>query len=77
MMVKILIFGMAKGVVGADSINIEVSKPCDVAKLKETISNKFPELPNFMLAINQEYAESNTIISTNDEIALIPPTNGG
>lgn len=47
--------------------------------MKELVINypKLSELNSIALAVNGEYAQSDTILKISDEIALIPPVSGG
>ena len=77
MEIEILVFGVAKDIVGNNLVKLKINDTCDVSTLKNTLKDKFPKLPDFMIAINTNYAEDDQQINKNDEIALIPPTNGG
>lgn len=78
---KIKCFGIAKDIVRADNINISsIDLPKNVKELKKYIHSTFPEFHNLnkcMIAVNQEYAEDDTLINQTDEIAIIPPVSGG
>ncbi|KQY83855.1 molybdopterin converting factor [Paenibacillus sp. Root52] len=58
----------------------DVAEPT-AALLKEKLAESYPELASQIrtsfLAVNQQYAPADTIISAQDEIALIPPVSGG
>ncbi|WFR62101.1 molybdenum cofactor biosynthesis protein MoaE [Paenibacillus amylolyticus] len=51
------------------------------ADLKEKLSLAYPEVASQIktsfLAVNQQYAPADTILSSEDELALIPPVSGG
>ena len=80
MQISILFFGIAKDIVGERMINIEVEENCQVGQLKETIIELYPKfelLRHLAVAVNNEYASMETVLKSNDEIALIPPVSGG
>lgn len=81
MTIKILVFGMAKDLVGGNQISLKVSGDYIYSEeLKQVLLTRYPRLreaSNFMIAVNQEYSKTNTKITNNDEVAIIPPTNGG
>ena len=77
---KILAFGIVKEIFGAPQVNIDIEGGEDVAALKTSLEKKYPklgELGSYMIAVNNEYASANDIITANDEIAVIPPVSGG
>ena len=80
MQISILLFGIAKDIVGKHELKMEVGKPCNVASLKEKIIQQFPGfelLRHLAVAVNNEYANNETMVNEGDEIALIPPVSGG
>ena len=80
MKLKILAFGISKDILGASSSIIDIDNQATVAQLKEKLFNEykdFHKLKSLMIAVNSEYATTETILKENDEIALIPPVSGG
>lgn len=81
MTVQVLAFGIAKEIFGASSININLdSEPVDVNGLKAQLQQQFPrlkQLSSYMIAVNNEYAHGQKLITSTDEIAVIPPVSGG
>ncbi len=76
---KILCFGIAKDIIGTSELILDEHQ-ITVAQLKNQLNEKYPKLleyKSYMIAINQEYANDESLISINDEIALIPPVSGG
>jgi molybdopterin synthase sulfur carrier subunit len=79
MKVNILAFGIAKEIFRANHLTIEFDGSTS-QDLKSNLENRFPrlkQLPTYLIAVNNEYASNNTVISGNDEIAIIPPVSGG
>ena len=79
---NLLLFGIAKDLVGSSNlvINEGEKNPTSVKELKQYISHKFPEfnkLSSFAIAVNSNYADDSTLLTTSDEIAIIPPVSGG
>lgn len=78
----ILLFGIAKDIVGSSSIifnDVEVA-PKSVYTLKEQLKISYPEfqkLSSLAIAVNSEYAEDDVVLNATDEIAIIPPVSGG
>lgn len=79
MRVNVLAFGIAKEVFGTNHLAIEFDGSTS-EDLKQSLEKQFPRLkhlPTYLLAINSEYTTDETIINSNDEIAIIPPVSGG
>ena len=78
---KIISFGVTKDITGSLYLDIETGeKPVSVKELKENLFNKYPGLQNLKtlsIAVNNEYASNETMVSSQDEVALIPPVSGG
>ncbi|WP_162339458.1 molybdopterin converting factor subunit 1 [Cyclobacterium salsum] len=78
---EVLLFGISKELMGQQVLSLPVdSKIANVLELKRWILNQYPEMGNlnsFAIAVDQEYADDETPISGNQEIALIPPVSGG
>ena len=80
MVIKVLLFGQAAEMAGSRSIEIDFYGEVYTNDLVEKLGEKFPSLVAsipFSIAVNRKYIKENMSISTNDEIALIPPVSGG
>jgi molybdopterin synthase sulfur carrier subunit len=76
---KILTFGIVKEILGNTSVIVSDSN-ISVAALKAKLEEQYPrlkQLSSFMIAVNGEYANADTIIISGDEVAIIPPVSGG
>ncbi len=79
----ILLFGIAKDIVGTSSLKLPVSNAMDlktVGQLKAHLSKSYPglaKLSSLAVAVNSNYANEDDLINSYDEIALIPPVSGG
>lgn len=77
---KINLFGITRDIVGGTSTEIEMGQVSDVQTVLSKLKADFPklkEIKSLLFAVNSEYAESDLVLSENDEIALIPPVSGG
>ncbi|NNE77045.1 MAG: MoaD/ThiS family protein [Pricia sp.] len=79
---EVLLFGIAKDIVGKSSFRFggPEAVPKSVSELKESLKKTFPEfgkLSSLAIAVNNQYAEDETSLDQNDEIAVIPPVSGG
>ena len=67
----------------SDSKIIEVSNSISMDQLSEIISKTSPKMGEFirekkvMISVNEEMADSDTIIHDGDEVAFLPPFSGG
>ena len=80
MKIDILLFGITKDILGGERYVLDVEGTVSVERLKEMLIAKHPELDNLkslLVAVNNEYGKPETTISSNDEVALIPPVSGG
>ncbi len=79
MKVNVLAFGIAKDIFGASAISVELSG-ITTAALKKSLEERYPhlkQLASYMVAVNNEYAQDESILTERDEIAIIPPVSGG
>lgn len=77
---KINLFGITKDIVGSNVTEIVMSQSADVQAVLGELKTNYPKLKDIkslLIAVNNEYAELDLILSENDEIALIPPVSGG
>ena len=80
MNVRILLFGVAKEIVGSSTLELDISGNDSVGTMLGNLKSKYPAFENLnslMVAVNSEYADVNQVLKENDEIALIPPVSGG
>lgn len=77
-MVKILFFAGLKEQADKDQLEVEasgmtVSKMCE----KYLADLNMSGLSQAMIAVNEEYADAETILQEGDTVAFIPPVSGG
>ena len=78
--IKIVAFGIAKDILGANEIALTFQEPIAVEKLLEKLKNNYPafrELRSLAIAINETYASPGQMIDARDEVVIIPPVAGG
>lgn len=76
----IILFGIAKEIVGSATLNWPYDKVSTVGELKVWILENYPAFTNLnslRIAVNEEYAEDDVQLKASDEIVLIPPVAGG
>ncbi len=80
MKINVLAFGIAKDIFGGSSINVELPEQGTTGNLKQSLESSYPllkQLASYMVAVNNEYAQDENILSERDEVAIIPPVSGG
>ena len=79
MPIKLLFFAQSADWVGAKDMNYEMPTPTTVEKLlsrQELLALK-EHLKILRIAVNQEFADGNTLVRDGDEVAFLPPVSGG
>ena len=80
MMIKTLFFGIAKELIGASELKIDVAENSSVKDFETILKNEFSTLENlnsYAIAVNEAYANDDLILKTGDVVAIIPPVSGG
>ncbi|MBS1587194.1 MAG: molybdopterin converting factor subunit 1 [Bacteroidetes bacterium] len=80
MVTRLLIFGIAKDIVGSSATEIALPENATITDLKNILEERYPrlkQLSTFMIALNNQYATGDELIKSNDEVAIIPPVSGG
>lgn len=81
----ILLFGITKDIIGSSSIELDTANENGfnihtVGELKTYLGERYPKLntlSSLAIAVNSAFAENETLVNAQDEIALIPPVSGG
>lgn len=80
MQITIVGFGIAKDILGNNSIEMDLPEASSVGQLKNTLFEKYPDfqkLRSLAIAVNNEYATDDIALDSRDDIVLIPPVSGG
>ena len=79
--IKVRLFAILREVVGEREITISVPSGVTVSYLNNEILKKYPQLNSFsnkfVTSVNCKVTTGETIITSSDEIALLPPVSGG
>lgn len=78
--ISVLLFGITRDLTGQSSLSLPLVEGAQVSDLLQALTEQFPDLGrirSLMVAVNGEYAEPDQVLSTKDEVALIPPVSGG
>ena len=76
MAVKIQLFGQLKQITGASELTTDAA---DTDGLIREMAIRFPQLENlnYLIAVDRNIVQGNTIIKAGQELALLPPYSGG
>lgn len=83
-MITVRFFAVLKKLVGRDLMHVEANG--DHMTLHDLLDRLDKEIPSFrstiregrtLIAVNQETAQEDTLISDGDEVAFLPPFAGG
>ena len=79
--IKVRLFAVYRDRIGESTLDLHLEEGTSVAQLTEQLvasyPHVFPHAKDLVVAINQEYADHSQLLSSGDEIALIPPVSGG
>jgi molybdenum cofactor cytidylyltransferase len=79
--VQVRFFALAKDRAGRSEIEIELAVGSKVADLRAVLAERFPALgpllATVLIAVNEEYAGDDALISPGSRLAVIPPVSGG
>jgi molybdopterin converting factor subunit 1 len=80
MKVEVLFFSVLRDIAGTDRLDWE-AEVATLGELVASLTEGFPGLAGWqgrlLLAVNGEYADPATPLSSGDEVALMPPVQGG
>lgn len=82
MTVKVLFFSLLRDVVGADELDWEVGgEDLTVSTLLEQLYAKWPRLREWdtkiLVAVDLDYVERDAALKPGQEVAVMPPVQGG
>ena len=79
--IRVRLFAILRELVGEREITITVPTGITVSYLNNEILKKYPQLKlfgnKFVTSVNCKVTTGDTIITSTDEIALLPPVSGG
>lgn len=80
MKIELLFFGITTDLVGKNSLKYELSENATVKDLKDGLVADFDSLAKideYAIAVNENYANEEVMLSEGDLVAIIPPVSGG
>jgi len=79
--IKVRLFAVLREMVGESEITVTVPAGTTVSLLHDEILKKYPLLKSlsnkFVISVNCKVTAGNIVITSRDEIALLPPVSGG
>jgi molybdopterin converting factor subunit 1 len=77
--ISVLFFGATADAAGTRRGEIAISEGASVGLSLDHLIQLYPRLANhkLLIAVNEEYAESETTLKPGDELAIFTPVSGG
>jgi molybdopterin converting factor subunit 1 len=79
-MIRVLLFAGAKSLAGREVLELPLDR-ATIAELQAAVQAECPALQPLLArslwAVDGEYAKPETIVTAQNEVALIPPVSGG
>ena len=79
-LIDIQLFAYCRDLIGKDKITLNLKNQMTVGELKRKIIELYPVLSQgiqFAIALNYEIVNETTPVKQKDEVAILPPVNGG
>jgi len=79
MKVNVLFFGTTADAVGSRELDLITEETTTAESLIAQLSQQHPALANhkLLIAVNEEYADADTVLNDGDEVALFTALSGG
>lgn len=81
MKVRLLFFAVLRDIAGTDARELSLAEGTTASEVWQWLRGAYAQLSDYtqppMIAINETYAEPQTVLRDGDELAFIPPVAGG
>jgi molybdopterin converting factor subunit 1 len=81
MKIRVKLFAVARELAGRNELTLDLPDGATVRDLRDAVTATSPALsrivPHALWAVNAEYATTDTQLTEQSEVALIPPVSGG
>lgn len=81
MKVRVLFFSQLKEIAGASQSEEEIAERATVADLLANLYARLPRLQmwdeNILVGVGVEFVDRNYVLQNGDEVAIMPPVQGG
>jgi molybdopterin synthase catalytic subunit len=75
------LFAVAKELVGSEVMTVDVSAAATLGELRQMVESEYPTLKpvlrHAVWAVDAAYADDQTSVTEDSDVALIPPVSGG
>lgn len=80
-MIRVHFYASLKDVAGQSFIEVPLSAETTVEGVWDSLLARYPDLDRYrsiiLIAVNEHYADWNTPVRPDDDLALFPPVSGG
>ena len=80
MKIKIIAYGVAKDILKAKEMELELNSGDTISALRQKLFQRHPEfakLKSLSFAVGVNYQDDSHGLNENDEVVIIPPVSGG
>jgi molybdopterin converting factor small subunit len=81
MKIRVKLFAIAKELAGCEELTVDVPPIARIADVRRAVENAVPPLcrvlPHALWAVDAAYADDDSPINEQSDVALIPPVSGG
>ncbi len=80
MTINLVLFGIAKDIVGSSRSQLEVAEGMLISEFKQRLVNEYPrmkDLTSISFAVGTAYVADDYQLENNEEVVIIPPVSGG
>lgn len=82
MKIRVLLFSLFRDICGSDVLELRFEEPeVALSPLLDSVYAQFPAMQEWdgkmLIAVNCEYSDRDFVVKEGDEVALMPPVQGG
>lgn len=81
MPIKVKVFATLKEILGREALDMDFEQGISCREVLRRLEGQYegiaPILWHSLVAVNGQYADGNTLLEANDEMAILPPVSGG
>jgi molybdopterin converting factor subunit 1 len=81
MRVRVLLFAIIRDAAQTGEVEVELPVMATAKDAVDFVQLQFPQITQYLarsaIAVNRQYATTETVLADGDEVAIIPPVSGG